>query len=166
MAALLLAWILASASAWPAHLQSVPPNIIVSPDTGSPGAPVNVSGTGFPPGELVALYMDKEGPFLEAPGPRADAKGNFKTTVTVLPVSSGHHTICGNTTYPHSAQPVAAQACADFTVVGGVAPSPSAPSPSPQAPAAPRPSPTSFVILMAALVVVAGVTFWLVRRGD
>jgi hypothetical protein len=160
---LLLVWMLGSASA---HVQSVPPSIIVSPDTGSPGAPVTVSGSGFPPGELVALYMDKEGPFLEAPGPRADPKGNFKTTVTVLPVSSGHHTICGNTTYPRSAQPVAAQACADFTVVGGVADASPSASPSPQASAAPRPSPTAFVILIAALVVVAGVTFWLVRRGD
>ena len=110
------------------------PSITLSATSGPVGAPVTITGAGFPAGEIVALYIDSPGPYLGLPGPVADAQGAFQLSTKmpgkgwdesgkVNPAKPGPHNICGDTTaYPGSSQPVAARACAQFLVVGPVSP--------------------------------------------
>ena len=111
------------------------PTITLSVSRGVPGTAVTITGTGYPPNEIVALYIDQMGPpFLDVPGPRADPQGafhidismphaNFDSAGRINPALPGPHTICGDTAYPPG-QRILASACAQFQVEG--APSPSA----------------------------------------
>ena len=103
------------------------PTVKLSVDSGTPGTPVTITGTGFPPNEIVALYIDAPGTYLDVPGPRADDQGNFTKAITwpgqiydssgrVNPAKPGTHQVCGDTAYPGSDQPVPAKACAPFLV--------------------------------------------------
>jgi hypothetical protein len=125
------------ASAWLVPLGATQPSIAVSVDSGPPGTAVTITGTGFPPGEIVALYIDAAGPYIGQPGPRADAQGGFRkdfiwpgkgydTTGRVDPSSPGPHNVCGDTAYPSSSQSVAAKACAVFQVTAPSSPTPAA----------------------------------------
>jgi hypothetical protein len=102
----------------------------LSPSTGSAGTPVVISGSGFPPGEIVAIYVDAAGPYLAypPPGPRSDGQGTVRVSVIwpgknydpsdhVDPTIVGPHTVCGDTAYPGSTQRVPARGCAQFVVV-------------------------------------------------
>lgn len=107
-----------------------PPSIALSVSSGLPGTPVTVTGSGFPPGEIVAIYVDSAGPYLAnpPPGPSADAQGNVRVSVMwpgrnydlsghVDPTVPGPHAVCGDTAYPGSTQQIPARACAQFQVV-------------------------------------------------
>jgi hypothetical protein len=119
------------------------PQITLSVTSGLPGTAVTITGSGFPPTEIVALYIDQPGPYLDAPGPRADATGafhkdikmpssNYDSTGRINPTVPGPHDICGDTAYPGSTQPLPARACAKFQVMSESSPSAS-PSSSPGA---------------------------------
>lgn len=107
-----------------------PPSIALSVSSGPPGTAVTVTGSGFPPGEIVAIYVDAAGPYLAnpPPGPGADAQGNVRVNVIwpgrnydvsghVDPTVPGPHNVCGDTAYPGSTQPIPARACVQFVVV-------------------------------------------------
>ena len=137
------------------------PTITLSLTSGAPGTSVTVTGAGFPPGELVSLYMDKPGPYLGTPGPNADAHGNFVTRVEVPPVSAGPHTICGQAPSQSTAT------CVDFTVLSAPITATHAPSPTPQPAASDNLviSRSTLITVVVALVVVGGGAYWLGRRS-
>jgi hypothetical protein len=158
----------------------VAPTITLSAVSGPPGTPVTITGSGFPAGEIVALYIDQPGPYLDVPGPRADAQGNILKAITmpgsnydstgrVKPAVAGPHSICGDTSYPNP-QPIPAKACAEFQVeaVPSPTPTPVAGSPTPVAGGASQTSGASLPEVLAAVVIVllvaAGAVWWLRRR--
>jgi hypothetical protein len=150
------------------------PLIDLSRTTGMPGTPLIIHGTGFPPGEVVALYIDQPNPYLylnPPPGPRAGADGTITDSLkwpgkfydvshVVDPSKPGVHTVCGDTGYPGSNQAVAVKACAQFIVLG---PSPTPGPGSDQGPSLPLP------IIGAAIVVVLGLAIggqiWMQRQA-
>jgi hypothetical protein len=151
------------------------PQILLSPTSGPPGTHVTITGSGFPSGEIVALYIDLPGPYLGQPGPKADAQGAFHITTTwpdnkfdssgrVKPTEGGSHNVCGDTSAGLS-QPIAAKACAQFVVEAG--PSPSASSvPSPPAPGLVGPSPPAVAVVIAIMIALGVITFVLLRRAQ
>jgi hypothetical protein len=164
------AFVIAPASA----ASTAAPAIDLSKTSGSPGTPLIIHGTGFPPGEIVALYIDRPNPYLylnPPPGPRAGADGSFTDSLkwpgnfydtghVVDPSRPGVHSVCGDTGYPESNQPIAVKACTDFNVIG---PSPT-PGPAPdQGPSLPLP------IIAAAIAVVLGLAIggqvWMQRQA-
>ena len=152
------------------------PEIDLSRTSGTPGTQLVIRGTGFPPGEIVALYIDQPNPYLyveKPPGPRAGADGTINVSIkwpgnsydvshAVDPSKPGVHTVCGDTGYPGSAQPVAAKACAQFTVIG---PSPAATPPAAQdrGPSLPLPIIGGAIVLVLALAI--GGQVWLRRQS-
>src|SRR2546428_11530218 len=89
------------------------PSITLSVTSGKPGTPVKISGSGFPPGEIVALYVDLADPYIGSspPGPRADAQGKIQDSFLwpdqkydahhrVDPSKTRPHLVCGDTAYP------------------------------------------------------------------
>jgi hypothetical protein len=143
--------------------------VVLSTTSGAPGTPITITGSGFPPGEVVALYIDSPGPYLFQPGPRADAQGgfeeaviwpakNYDTTGRVDPTSAGPHTVCGDTGYPGSSQQSAIKACTEF-VVRPV----STPSPTPQ-PARLFQAPMYGALALVGLVLLIGVGSFLWGR--
>lgn len=153
----------------------IPPAVItLSVGTGSKGTPLTISGSGFPAGEIVAIYIDAAGPYIgyPPPGPNADGLGNIRVTVTwpgknydpagrVDPTLVGPHTVCGDTAWPGSTQKLPARACAQFVVVAA----PTTPTPTA------TPSDSSYpigavLIAFAVLVVVVGGVVLLSRRSS
>ena len=122
------------------------PTIYLSVDSGPPMTPVTITGRGFPPGSIVAIYIDTPQFYLGTPGPNADPAGNISMITSIQgPLTSGPHQVCGDALYmvpsgpPESAN---AKACTQFTVVGGQSAAAS-PSASPTAiPTSPESSPT------------------------
>lgn len=159
-----------------AEVAAAPPSlastakISLSIVSGPPGANIVITGSGFPPLEIVALYVDAPNPYLSVPGPRADAQGGFRVGVAYPNVNdassginrtkAGPHQICGDTGYPSSVEPIVAKACTQFTVLPGPSPTPSS-VPNPAAPGLPIPA---VLIALVVLIVVAGGAFLLVRR--
>lgn len=146
------------------------PSIALSVTTGTAGTPVTITGTNFPPGEIVALYIDQPGPYLDQPGPRADSQGTFHRTIMwpnknydatgrVKPTATGAHNVCGHTSYLGVTQPVEAQAYAVVVVQGAQSP---LASPSPAGLAGP--SGTAVAIVVAILIGLADIVGWLMRR--
>lgn len=142
--------------------------------SGSKGTAVIITGTGFPPGEIVAIYVDAAGPYLAnpPPGPTAGAQGNVRVNVTwpgknydssghVDPTIPGPHTVCGDTAYPGSTQQIPARACAQFQVVA-VASNPTAPPATSNASLPVGAVLIAFVVLM----VLTGGLLLLTRRSD
>jgi hypothetical protein len=142
--------------------------ITLSAQSGLPGTPLTISGSGFPPLEIVALYIDVPGPYLgnPPPGPRANALGEFQQDITwpdksydrsgkVDPTQVGPHNVCGDTTAATLSQALAAKACAQFTVNQHSSPAATPGLPIPLALAA-------FAILIALGV---GAVVWM-RRSD
>lgn len=132
---LLLAPVIPFAFGWILPAAAAEPSITLNTTSGSPGTKVTVSGSGFPPGEVVALYIDSPGPFLGIPGPKADAQGSFRYEMSwpgkeydisgkVDPAKPGLHTVCGDTNYPNVSPPLAAKACAQFQVQSIATPAP------------------------------------------
>jgi hypothetical protein len=140
------------------------PQIKLSLESGSPGTPVTVTGNDFPPSERVALYMDSPGPYLAQPGPVADASGSFVQGITVPTKDAGAHQICGDTAYPGSNQPVAAKACATFTVLAGTSASatPTLISQPASSPSFPVPA---VLAALAVLLVLVGAIAFLTRKA-
>jgi hypothetical protein len=145
------------------------PAVALSASSGKTGTTINVSGLGFPPNEIVAVYIDQPGPYLSFPGPKADGQGAFHMTFVwpprtfdksgrVDPTRPGAHAVCGDTGWPGSTQPVAAKACAQFTVEGGPSPSPTE-VPANTADLVP-------VAIAAAVILIVGGAIWVwVRRS-
>jgi hypothetical protein len=171
-----LSWIAALvAIAWSAAMpaaglaaSTTDPAITLTVQSGLPGTPLTITGSGFPPGEIVALYIDSAGPYLgnPPPGPRADANGAFQQSITwpgknydlsgkVDPTKVGPHDVCGDTTFPNGTQAIAAKACAQFTV--NATPTPAA------APGIPLPLAVGAFAILIGLGV--GAVVWL-RRSD
>jgi len=149
------------------------PTIILSVDSGTPGTAVTITGTGFPPNEIVALYIDLPGPYLDIPGPRADAQGGFTKDIVwpsrdydatgrVNPSAAGAHNVCGDTGNPGSSQPLLAKACAPFTVLAVPSPSSTAASAT-RAPASPWPVVVGLFLIFVAIAI--GVVVW-IRRSE
>ena len=122
----------------PAAAASPQPAITLSVTSGKPGTPVKITGSGFPPEEIVALYIDSPDPYIgnSPPGPRADLQGNFHDSFIwpdkkydpnhrVDPTTAGAHQVCGDTGYPGNQQPIPVKACAQFDEIPLASPSPS-----------------------------------------
>jgi hypothetical protein len=151
------------------------PTISVSPSSGSPGVHVTITGSGFPPQTLVALYIDQPSPFLGAPGPRADAQGAFTMDLVwpdqrydsagkVNPAKPGVHNVCGNTNYGGGSQQDAAKACAQFVVVA-IPASPAAQSPAPVASNSSWPGMAGVIGGVAVVIVLVAGAVVLMRRS-
>lgn len=172
---IVLAWlVMGAASPSPVPIN---PKIALNVSSGGPGTVVTVTGTGFPPLEIVAIYLDTEPPYLpdrdpskKPPGPNADGQGSFTETFVypnatydstghVKPTTPGLHAICGDTTYPSSAQRIPGRACAQFEVLAAASPT--------AAPASGGSSGASVPELIGALAVViavlVGMFLWMRR---
>jgi len=170
-----LAWlVIGAASPSPVPIN---PKIALSVSSGGPGTVVTITGTSFPPLEIVAIYLDTEPPYLpdrdpnaKPPGPVADGQGSFHETFVyptatydssgrVKPTTPGLHAICGDTTYPSSTQRIPGRACAQFEVL--VVPSP---TPSPASGGSTGASVPELVgALAVVIVVVVGMFLWMRR---
>ncbi|MFI5283085.1 MAG: hypothetical protein ACHQ0J_08145 [Candidatus Dormibacterales bacterium] len=167
------------------------PVLVVTPTSGPPRTTVTVTGSGFPPGELVALYIDTPDIFLGTPGPTADNQGNISGGLGYMPGDAGVHQVCGDTGPPWAGnQPVVLKVCTPITVTGTSLPSPSPLPPIQTSPSSPSPSPLAFppatisatpaaaevtpaafpawpvlVLAAAAIAVGAGIYVWIRRRA-
>ena len=151
-------------AAWLLPAATSQPTITLSVTSGPPGTPVTISGSGFPPDQVVAIYIDMPGPYLGFPGPKADAQGafhvdikwpgkNYDDTGHIDPARPGVHLLCGDTQLPNSRQAVPANACAQFTVQVVRSPSPStSPAATPRATGLPIPVVFLVLALLAALL--------------
>ncbi len=149
------------------------PTITLSVQSGPPGTALTITGSGFPAGEIVAIYMDLANPYLGFPGPRADAQGSFQLAITtpgkdygsgrVDATKVGPHQICGDTAYPGSSQPVAAKACAQFIVEAAPSPTPSIAVSHP--PTAPTGLSIRFAVIAFGILIAiaAGAVVWMRR---
>ena len=101
--------------------------LTLSVGSGPPGTRVTITGAGFPANQIVGLYIDAPVGYIGAPGPRADAQGNFAEsfvwpgkgwdpTRQVDPSKPGTHNVCGDTMWPGSTQTIAAKACVQYLV--------------------------------------------------
>jgi hypothetical protein len=153
------------------------PSIDLSRTSGTPGTTLVIHATGFPPGEIVALYIDQPNPYLvnPPPGPRAGTDGTITDSFTwpgksydvshvVDPSKPGVHTVCGDTGYPGSDQPVSVKACAQFTVVGP-SPTPTPPAGSDGGPNLPLPIPIIGAAIVVVLALAIGGQVWLQRQS-
>jgi hypothetical protein len=166
----------------PFTLTAFQPKLTVTPDSGRPGTQVTITGSGFPPTEIVALYMDAPNPFFGTPGPVADAGGNFSDTGNIPAAAGGTHNVCADTGPPAGNQRFVVLLCTHFTITGldssspsptptpDQSPTPSSPSPTPTATPAARSTVSAFVIgsvaagLAVLLALGAGLYFWIRRR--
>ena len=156
------------------HQSAATPTIILSITAGGTGSVVTAVGSGFPAGEIVALYIDSPNPYIGStpPGPRADQQGTFQDTFKwpasnydhthrIDPTKPGTHQVCGDTeAVPSGPQAVAAKACAQFTVEAAPTSSPTAGGPSPDRGAS---LPELGLGLAVLLVATAGFLLWLRR---
>lgn len=150
------------------------PTITLSVTTGPPGTAVTITGSGFPPQEFVALYIDQPVPYLGTPGPRADAEGAFAFQIKwpdqtydvahkVNPATGGVHTVCGDTSYGGISQQYPAKACTQFVAVGP-RPSPTAQSPAPSTPSSRGAGLPEVIGAIAVLLALAVGAVWFLRR--
>ena len=162
----LAAGLASDASPSPVRIQAA---ITLSVSSGRPGTPLTITGSGFPPSEFVALYIDKQVPFLGLPI-RADAEGvirddtkwpgkEYDSSGAVNPTAPGQHSVCGNTAYQGSNQPIASNACANFMVEAVASPSAAAGGSGGGASL-----PEILVALAIVVVIVGGTVLW-VRRA-
>jgi hypothetical protein len=153
------------------------PSIDLSRTSGTPGTALIIHGTGFPPGEIVALYIDQPDPYLvnPPPGPRAGADGTITESVkwpgksydvshAVDPSKPGVHTVCGDTGYPGNPNTIAVKACAQFTVIGA-SPTPTPLAGSDGGPSLPLPLPLIGVAIVVVLALAIGGQIWLQRQS-
>jgi hypothetical protein len=71
-----------------------------------------LTGSGFPPGETVAEYIDAPPVYQST---LVDSSGNFIAYVSMDGSPIGSHQICADTGFPGSSQPVAVKVCNPFT---------------------------------------------------
>jgi hypothetical protein len=141
--------------------------------SGGPGTALIIHGTGFPPGEVVALYIDHPNPYLylnPPPGPIAATDGtvtdslkwpgkNYDSSHQIDPTLAGTHLVCGDTGYPDSHQAVSVKACAPFDVLGP------SPSPGQTGTGSGLPLPLVAVVVVAVIGLAVGGQ-WLMTRGS
>jgi hypothetical protein len=98
--------------------------------SGAPGTQVTLTGSGFPPGEIVAIYIDLPSPYIGSPppGPVADSVGaihtsfkwpgkNYDPNHKINPAQAGIHLVCADTGYPGGDQPIRVKSCAPFMAI-------------------------------------------------
>ena len=164
-------WALAAGPALALAASPPPPTITLTAISGPVRTPLTIEGKGFPPNELVALYIDEPSVYIGTPGPTADAQGAFHKSITwpgadydvtgqVNPSTPGIHTICGDTSYPGHAPPLEAKACAQFIVSSSASP-----SPSPGAGTSGRASPVEIVVAAVIFLALAIGTLLYIRRS-
>ena len=172
-ASIFICWLAVAAGA-PAAL-AANPQVSLTATGGPPGTNVAMSGRGFPPGEIVAIYIDSPDPYLGQPGTVVKADGTFQFTFQwpgagydkshrVNPAAPGQHQVCADTSWPGSTQTSQAKSCAIF--IAQLGPSPtlsSSPTPAPVA-QGPSLSPTSVLIVLAVMAVVATGLYFIQRR--
>lgn len=116
------------------------PNLTLQPNSGEPERSFTIIGAGFPPYEVVALYVDSPEQLLSTPGPVADSTGGFTTGAVMRFAGSGQHQVCGDTGGPAGTQQFVVKKCATYTVLG---PASGPVSPSPTGTAASSPGSVS-----------------------
>lgn len=94
------------------------PTIKLQPSSGEPSQSFTITGSGFPPYEIVAIYVDSPDQLLSTPGPPADPTGSFTADALMRSVGSGPHDICGDTGLPAGTQQYVVKKCATYTVLG------------------------------------------------
>jgi hypothetical protein len=104
----------------------------------------DVTGTGFPPGEIVALRIDNSNAFCDIPEhtPRVDANGGITRNCQISAppfMSLGTHQLCADSGW--AAQPIKVVTCATFSSESVMWPSSS------DSPPSPSPTPASLVIV-------------------
>ena len=97
----------------------------MNPGTGPPNTLVVISGSAFPPNEIVGLYLDTPNTYIGSPGPRADAQGKFTESDVMPGGAPGKHKVCADTSKP-TPQVVAAKVCVPFELLGLPSPTPAA----------------------------------------
>ena len=156
---------------WSLPVSAATPTVTLSVTTGTVGTSVDVTGSGFPPGEIVALYVDAPVASVAStpPGKTADSSGSFHDTFKwpdanydrshrINPTTPGVHQVCGDTEGdPNKPQPISANACAAFVVM---APSP---SPSPGGVGSSAGLPEILIALAVFAVVAIGAALWFRR---
>lgn len=126
------------------------PKLTVQPNAGPPGITFTITGSGFPAGEIVALYVDSPTQYLSTPGPLAESDGGFATAAVMRSVVAGPHDVCGDTGAPAGKpQQYTVKACVSFTVTSLALPSQSSPS---TVPPLPSPAPSDPATVNAANV--------------
>ena len=161
--------------AGPMHpAQAASASVVLSIDKGPPGTALSITGSGFPPNEVVALYIDSPAVYLEQPGPVADSHGSFQENFkwpgktydpsgVIDPTKVGPHTICGDTGYPSSTQPVAMKACAQFVVEASANATPtSGAQPGLVGPSLPVPV---VLVALGVLLALAVAAYWFTRES-
>jgi len=140
-----------------------PPLIAVDPSHGIAGTKLVIAGSGFPPDQLVALYVDRPVPYLGTPGARSDEIGAFQAHVSVpLETETGVHQICGQTGYPDFTVN-SVKACAPFVVDAKASPESTAgATPSPALISPPLSVPAVLAAMVVLLALVGGL--WFITR--
>lgn len=101
-------------------------SISISKTSGLVGTHFELTGTGFPAGEVVAIYPDTPSQYFGTPGVESDSLGGFQysivwpgrnyLTYAVDPTTAGTHFVCADTGYPGSNMTVQVRACAQFVI--------------------------------------------------
>jgi hypothetical protein len=148
------------------------PRIAVFPASGHYSERFTVAGSGFPRGELVALYWDAPVGFLDTPGPFADNQGGFgDQSMVAADLRAGIHNICADTGAAAGVnQPYAVKLCVSFTVLADASPAPVSPGPvstvSPSPVDAPSPDPSPAPIIDPTPIAASGPSFpWPLASG-
>jgi hypothetical protein len=101
-------------------------SVSISVTSGLVGSRFDLTGTGFPAGEVVAIYADMPGQYFGTPGVESDALGSFQFRINwpvrnspaykIDPTTAGTHLVCADTGYPGSNMSILVQGCAQFVV--------------------------------------------------
>lgn len=101
-------------------------SVTISKTSGLVGSQFELTGTGFPAGEVVAIYPDTPSQYFGTPGVESDSLGGFQygivwptrnyLTYAIDPTTAGPHFVCGDTGYPGSNMTIQVRACAQFVI--------------------------------------------------
>lgn len=127
------------------------PTITLSVYSGVPGTHLPITGSGFPAGSVVALYVDSPTYNLSTPGPFADALGNMSSPAVIRGcgwnggcLEAGPHQVCGDAIYVGNGPPQSAdaKACVEFTLLSPASTPTSSPPPAQSSLPSPTPTPS------------------------
>jgi hypothetical protein len=85
--------------------------VTLSPNSGPPGTKVTIAGSGYPPGQLVDLYLDTPNLY---PSAQIDAQGHFLQEMFLPRTTVGNHLLCADA--GEGGQQYSVKACAPFSV--------------------------------------------------
>jgi hypothetical protein len=101
-------------------------SVSISKTSGLVGSKFELTGTGFPAGEVVAIYPDTPTQYFGTPGVESDSLGSFQfgidwparnyQTYAIDPTTPGPHFVCADTGYPGSNMTIQVRACAQFVI--------------------------------------------------